>query len=119
MSNCDCVSSMIDAMTNTVHLPHPAQAHRRNVLGYLTPARSALLCASDKVELADDSSGFLDALGHLTLVQQRLTTATDQLVRAALDHGCTWAEVGRQMGTSRQAAQQRFGHLVPPAPRQS
>jgi hypothetical protein len=33
-------------------------------------------------------------------------------VRAAIEHGCSWADVGRALGTSRQAAHERYAPLI-------
>jgi hypothetical protein len=51
------------------------------------------------------------ALAGFQAAQQDLREA----VRAALDDGSTWAEIGAVLGVSRQAASQRFG---PKQPRQ-
>jgi len=55
--------------------------------------------------------------------QRELTTAVDHLeaiedsidgivLHAAREHGASWADLGRLLGISRQAARQRFGHRV-------
>lgn len=46
------------------------------------------------------------AVDHLEAVQESI----EQLVlHAAREHGATWADLGRLLGISRQAARQRFG----------
>ena len=41
-------------------------------------------------------------------VRQRADELVDHFVRAARVSGCTWAEIGRELGVTKQAAQQRF-----------
>ncbi|MBV9474092.1 MAG: Clp protease N-terminal domain-containing protein, partial [Solirubrobacterales bacterium] len=40
----------------------------------------------------------------------------DQLVEAARASGASWSEIGSSLGTSKQAAQQRFAALADPPP---
>ena len=52
-----------------------------------------------------------DPLDLLIDANTQLTTATEQLqsaVTRARQHHATWDEIGRVLGTTRQAAQQRF-----------
>jgi hypothetical protein len=43
----------------------------------------------------------------------------DQFVDAARDGGASWSEIGARLGTSKQAAHERFGALVDPPPGQA
>ena len=43
----------------------------------------------------------------------------DQFVDAARDRGASWSEIGARLGTSKQAAHERFGALADPPPGQT
>jgi len=58
--------------------------------------------AAGTVTLAD--------LDHVAKIHQRVMDAA--VIRLVQDEGYSWAMVGADLGVSRQAAQQRFGHLV-------
>lgn len=58
--------------------------------------------AAGTVTLAD--------LEHVAKIHQRVLDAA--VIRLVQDEGYSWAKVGAELGVSRQAAQQRFGHLV-------
>jgi hypothetical protein len=44
---------------------------------------------------------------HAALIEGQMH---DLAEHAHEDHGVTWAEIGRALGVTRQAARQRFGH---------
>lgn len=48
------------------------------------------------------------AVYRQSLAQRELVTA----VQAARDSGASWAKIGRELGTSGEAARQRYGGLV-------
>jgi DNA-directed RNA polymerase specialized sigma24 family protein len=50
-----------------------------------------------------------DAIQAIKVAGWQLETAQRALVTECRGHGWTWAEIGEWLGTSRQAAQQRFG----------
>lgn len=50
----------------------------------------------------------LDTLGQLRLVELAVQQARRAVVERARDDGYTWEELGDALGTTRQAAQQRF-----------
>lgn len=63
--------------------------------------------------------GALDRVERALGVSRELTSAADELIdrfvgeaRAA---GCSWTEIGQQIGVSKQAARQRFAERQPPA----
>ena len=59
----------------------------------------------------------LDPLDLLVDANTQLATATQQLqsaVTRARDHHATWAAIGQVLGTTRQAAQQRFTPTTAP-----
>ena len=61
---------------------------------------------------ADHRVGLAFALARIEERAEDLRAAEAPLAEAvaeARDQGATWAEVGRVLGVSRQAAQQRFG----------
>lgn len=65
-------------------------------------AHAPLYAAAGTVSLAD-----LDTVAQ---IHQRVMEAA--VIRLVQDEGYSWAMVGAELGVSRQAAQQRFGHLV-------
>ena len=50
-----------------------------------------------------------DLLHEVSALTGNVNDLTEGLVQSARFSGYTWAEVGQALGTSRQAAQQRFG----------
>jgi predicted DNA-binding protein (UPF0251 family) len=58
--------------------------------------------AAGVVSLAD--------LDHVARIHQQVLNAA--VIRLVQDEGYSWSMVGAELGVSRQAAQQRFGHLV-------
>lgn len=50
-----------------------------------------------------------EALAHLNHMTTTLQSQMDMAVGAAKATGATWAEIGAIMGTTKQAAQQRWG----------
>lgn len=81
---------------------------------------------ADRLALAilrgSDLEGHAGGGDHLELVRRchRAEALTKSLTRQAVDAarsaGRSWAEIGRELGMSRQAAQQRFGGSVEPLP---
>jgi hypothetical protein len=55
-----------------------------------------------------------DNLGVLSKLSGDVDAAMLHAVAAARAEGYSWADIGRELGTTRQAAQQRFGHRLPP-----
>jgi hypothetical protein len=58
-----------------------------------------------------------DALFELHQVDLATQAATRALVEQALAAGITWQQIGAALGTSRQAAHERYGSLPSPASR--
>jgi predicted DNA-binding protein (UPF0251 family) len=65
-------------------------------------AYAPLYTAAGTVTLAD--------LDQVAKIHQRVMDAA--VIRLVEQEGYSWAQVGAELGVSRQAAQQRFGHLV-------
>lgn len=53
--------------------------------------------------------GGLDTTQALRMLAETATSALTQSVAQARAEGATWDQVGRALGTTRQAAQQRYG----------
>lgn len=51
----------------------------------------------------------LEMVGGASTTFEAARVALNQAVRAALDAGATWSDIGDVLGVSRQAAFQRFG----------
>jgi hypothetical protein len=70
--------------------------------------------ASDPSEsaAADHEQTLLSGLRHLAEIAERVDWALLSLVGEARAEGATWADIGRALGVSRQAAQQRFAPWV-------
>ncbi|MCD2190995.1 sigma-70 family RNA polymerase sigma factor [Actinomycetospora soli] len=67
------------------------------------------------VDFSDPSADAAD-LRSVTAAADALDRSRDALeaaVRAARAHGRSWARIGGLLGVTRQAAQQRFGHVDP------
>lgn len=64
------------------------------------------------VELHPDDGDALRHLSHAVVMSEQVGEVADQLighfVAAARNAGATWADIGRSMGVTRQAAQKRF-----------
>ena len=74
-------------------MPPPPQNPPTTTLTVTSPERTRLL------EVVGDASTAFDAA----------RAALHDAVRAALDAGATWSDIGDVLGVSRQAAFQRFG----------
>jgi hypothetical protein len=76
------------------------------------PQHAALLDALDSLYAAANQPAThpLDALETLAEIKSVTTSVvTWQTVQEARAAGSTWAEIGTALGTSRQAAQERYG----------
>jgi hypothetical protein len=62
----------------------------------------------------DPGSGPLDGVRQALEVRRRADQQLAEAVDAARAAGCTWQQIGDVLGTSRQAAFQRFGRPVDP-----
>ena len=86
----------------------------------LTLAQAISLLAARRIELptaadagplsADQALATARALGEISTAALELQAQAVQAARAA---GASWARIGADLGTSRQAAQQRFGTSAP------
>jgi hypothetical protein len=56
-----------------------------------------------------DKTLLLEMVGGASTTFEAARVALNQAVRAALDAGATWSDIGDVLGVSRQAAFQRFG----------
>jgi hypothetical protein len=59
-----------------------------------------------------DRSHYSDNLDRMHTLASQIAEATDQLHRLATlarKEGATWEDIGRELGVTRSAAQQRFG----------
>jgi hypothetical protein len=84
-------------------------------------ARATERTAQNIAALAADESANRDAKSQaLTLITQGLSlteqaeSVVASAVAAARDVGCTWQDIGNLLGTTRQAAFQRFGRPIDP-----
>lgn len=101
--------------------PYPSYADRSWLGGDRGPDRAlaAVVAAVRRTAaeqapagVPDPEQALLAALGHLTEIAERVDWALLSIVGEARSRGATWAEVGRALGVSRQAAQQRFAPWV-------
>lgn len=74
----------------------------------------AVRSMTEHAEGTADRAHALDLVARAVTVRERADAALAALVDAARDAGATWQDIGRTLGTSRQAAFQRFGHPVDP-----
>jgi hypothetical protein len=56
--------------------------------------------------------GRLDDIWWTTNKIKQLERDLERFVYIARLGGCTWSEIGEALGTSRQAASSRFGHVM-------
>ena len=56
-----------------------------------------------------DRSRLLEVVSGASTTFEAARVALHEAVRAALDDGATWSDIGEVLGVSRQAAFQRFG----------
>ena len=55
------------------------------------------------------AAGDIDALGDAAFLSAQLDTAIKTAISGLRQRGYSWADIGRQLGVTRQAAQQRWG----------
>lgn len=55
------------------------------------------------------ASGDIDALGDAAFLSDQLDAAIKAAITGLRARGYSWADIGRQLGVTRQAAQQRWG----------
>ncbi len=58
------------------------------------------------------AAGDIDALADMTDLATEIDTAMSQAVTGLRARGYSWAEIGTRLGITRQATQQRWGHLA-------
>ncbi len=91
-------------------------AARRRRAG-VTPVKldlTALSRADSMGGVTGRTAGPLEAIASALEVARAAETGLRDAVDAAREAGCTWSEIGNVLGTTRQAAFQRFGRPVDP-----
>ncbi len=58
------------------------------------------------------AAGDIDALADLSTLATDIESATGLAVAGLRTRGYSWADIGTRLGITRQAAQQRWGHLA-------
>lgn len=79
----------------------------RETTEYLSAARRFIRAAGERVADADEVE-----LGMLLELRHDLDAAISQAVNGQRARGASWAYIAQAAGTTRQAAQQRWGALV-------
>lgn len=97
----------------------PRPEHDHNVKPSLTPKRPRKLVENDdyaaflhRVIRAFGrriATGDIDALADAAFLSAQLDTTIKTAVSGLRNRGYSWADIGRQLGVTRQAAQQRWG----------
>jgi hypothetical protein len=77
-------------------------------------AQDIAALAADRPLEQDEKSAALALIAHALYLTEQADTVTASAVTAARDHGCTWQDIGSLLGTTRQAAFQRFGRPIDP-----
>jgi hypothetical protein len=100
--------------------PYPSYTDRRWLGGdrgqdralaaVVKAVRSTVSEAGDPV--VEDSASLLTGLSHLAAIAERTNWAMLSLVGEARAHGVPWSAIGRSLGVTKQAAQQRFAPYV-------
>ena len=66
-----------------------------------------------KERTCGDNPDYAGAITHAGLVDQGVRQVLEYLVLSDVRQGASWTAVAASLGVTRQAAHQRFGHLVP------
>jgi Protein of unknown function (DUF3887) len=97
------------------------QVHLYKMSEIAASARAAVRTAQDIAALAagrpidqDEKSAALALIAHALSLVEQADTVTASAVAAARNRGCTWQDIGNLLGTTRQAAFQRFGRPIDP-----
>lgn len=61
---------------------------------------------------AADAGDWQGALYHAALAEHGASHALEDAASVARERGASWSHIGEQIGTSKQAAQQRFGPKI-------
>jgi hypothetical protein len=81
-----------------------------SALAHTSIARETLADTVKLLKIAERHAFYpLEALRRVQGALDMLEQAERSLVAGAREDGCTWEDVGEAMGTTRQAASQRFG----------
>lgn len=83
--------------------------HQTPALIPLTLAKRLAPLALSAAAKALDDGHYVYALEQTRAAQTSLDVLTRTAVRCARSEGKTWEEIGTALGTTRQAAQQRYG----------
>lgn len=125
-SPCALSSRYIDSMRNRVEVPDFPSWFHRVPGGWKPPGRSSRIVKDGeltereavKMRLSDMATAWGAADPALIVDNDLhglavLSTLLDEVIAEEVTHaresGASWSEVGRALGMSRQAAQQRFG----------
>jgi hypothetical protein len=87
--------------------PRLTPRRRRTVTendGYAAFLRRAIRAFGRRI-----AAGDIDALADAAFLAAQLDTTIQTAVSGLRDRGYSWADIGRQLGVTRQAAQQRWG----------
>jgi cob(I)alamin adenosyltransferase len=76
-----------------------------------TPLGQLLTVARADTRRAETPAVALEALAAVLELETFLERTTDDLALAARRDGATWEQIGSALGTSRQAAQQRWANI--------
>ena len=79
-----------------------------------TVRRHAAWIEGNMTRVLDVELGPLDALGYAGNVADTAMQLVEHLVEEARQDGASWTDVGRQLGLTKQGAQQRFGPILTP-----
>jgi len=73
---------------------------------YAAFARRILLACGRRI-----ATGDIESLVHLISLSDDIDNAIQQAVNGLRTAGYSWTEIGARLGVTRQAAQQRWGHI--------
>ena len=75
----------------------------------LLPRRSSAASTTTRTVTSHERTHLLEVVAGASLAFEAARLGLHDAVRAALDDGATWSDIGDVLGVSRQAAFQRFG----------
>ena len=87
----------------------PGASRRRRTEGVENTDYAAFAARVIRAHARRVADGDVDALADLLRLGDEVDTATQTAVTGLRDFGYSWAEIATRLGTTRQAAQQRWG----------
>lgn len=106
------IAAEFDRVADEIRARHPENAAVQRMSPHtaerLRDQFAGLREQANRAEAVSELGYLLETVGYLEIARASAWLAQRQAVELARQQGRTWAEIGEQIGISRQAAQQRF-----------